>query len=132
MQATLLSMQARKYNKRKGVRTDLNFRGNMAHAYFGLSHEVCKRLENMIEKTRKNRSHISREALDAYFLEVNKAPLRVHGSCEKDPIIGLKHIPLTIRKDQSEWMRLMSEKTGKKMSRLGREAIEFYLTQNGF
>ena len=100
----------------------------MVHVYFGLPEKVWERLENMVKDTQKSRSHISREALDCYFLEVNKAPLKMHQICEKDPIIGLKTAPLTIRKDQEEWLRMMAEKTGKNLSQLGREAIKHYLS----
>ncbi len=99
----------------------------MANAYIGLPLKICERLENRVKKTKKNRSHISREALDCYFLKVNKEPLKVHQICEKDPIIGLKVIPVTIRRDQIDLLRIMAEKTGKKLSQLGREAIEHYL-----
>lgn len=126
-QVALLPRQSRKYLIRKGVRTDEGARGKLVQAHFGLPHEVYKRLQNLVKVTKKNRSHISREALDAYFLKVNKEPLKVHGVCEKDPVIGLKHIPITIRQDQSSWLRIMAEKTGRKISQLGREAIENYL-----
>lgn len=88
---------------------------------------MYKRLENKVKNTKKTRSHISREALDFYFLKVNKEPLQIHQICEKDPIVDLKHISISIRQDQGSWLRMMAEKTGKKISQLGREAIGYYL-----
>ncbi len=127
LQATLPPRQSCKYRKRKGVRTDKGARGNVVQAHFGLPLKMYERLENRVKNTKKTRSHISREALDFYFLKVNKEPLQIHQICAKDPIVGLKHIPITIRRDQSSWLRMMAEKTGKKISQLGREAIEYYL-----
>ena len=92
--------------------------------------EICERLENRVQKTQKTRSHIVKEALDAYFLKVNKEPLEVHQICEKDPVIGLKTVSVTIRQDQGDWLRMMSEKTGKRLSQLGREAMEHYFASN--
>ncbi len=106
---------------------DKGTRGNVVQAHFGLPLEMYKGLENRVKNTKKTRSHISREALDLYFLKVNKEPLEIHQICEKNVIIGLKNIPVTIRRDQSYWLRMMAEKTGKKISQLGREAIEYYL-----
>ena len=100
------------------------------NAYFGLPQEICKRLENRVKQAHKTRSHIVQEALDAYFLKVNKEPLEVHQICEKDPVIGLKTVSVTIRQDQGDWLRMMSEKTGKKMSHLGRAAMEHYFASN--
>lgn len=128
LQATLPPKQSRISYKSKGVKRNPRTRRAVVNAYFGLPEEMCKRLENRVKTSRKTRSHIVKEALDAYFLKVNKEPLEVHQICEKDPVIGLKTISVTIRQDQGDWLRMMSEKTGKKLSQLGREAMEFYLT----
>ena len=77
--------------------------------------------------TGKTCSHIVREALDSYAMKVNKEPLSKHQENQKYPIIGLKTIPVTIRQDQDDWLRLVADKTGKKLSQLGREAVEYYL-----
>ncbi len=42
---------------------------------------------------------------------------------------GFKMVCVTIRQDQGNWLRMMSEKTGKRLSQLGREATEYYLSE---
>ncbi len=51
----------------------------------------------------------------------------MHQPIQKQPILGLKTCSVTIRQDQGDWLRMMSEKTGKRLSQLGREAMENYL-----
>jgi predicted DNA-binding protein len=123
------SRQSRNSRKRKGDKRNQRGCGTVVNAYFGLPQEICKRLENRVKKTGKTRSHIVREALDSYALKVNKEPLSTHQANEKHPIIGLRTYPLTIRQDQDAWLRTMAEKTGKKLSHIGREAVEWYFNE---
>lgn len=99
----------------------------MAHGYFGLTKIQLKTLENMAKEGGKSRSHIIRQAIDAYWLKLNKEPEIVCVTGKKYPVQGLKMVPVTIRKDQDQWLQIMIEKTGKKRSELGREAFEYYL-----
>jgi len=99
-------------------------------AYFGLTNELCKMLENRVKKSQRNRSHIFRKALDSYLMKVNKEPFFAnHQPCQKYPILGLKTVPVTIRRDQDDWLRKMAQLTGKRLSQLGREAIQSYLSE---
>ncbi len=83
-------------------------------------------VENRVKKTKTNRSNIFRRAIDAYWLKLNKEPEIRCITGKKYPVRGLKTIAVTIRKDQDDWLRQMVEKTGKKRSEIGREALEYY------
>ena len=98
---------------------------------FGLTPEQLEKLEKEVKKTHSDRSNISRKAVDTYWLNQNKKkiipqPLPAY---QKHSILGLKTVSVTLRKDQSDWLRSMSELTGKTISQLGRDALDEYLAE---
>ncbi len=79
----------------------------------------------MAKKGGKTESEILRMILDAYFQNIGKEsppcePLR------KTSPVGLKVLPRTIRKEQDARLRELTEKTGRKISELVREAVESF------
>ena len=103
--------------------------GNMAQGLFGLTKKQLEMLDLRVETTQTSRSNIFRQAIDAYWLKLNKEPKIQCITGKRYPTIGLKIIATTIRKDQDDWLRQMVEKTGKKRSELGREALEYFFEQ---
>jgi predicted DNA-binding protein len=123
----ILKFKARIPFKNYRVRKKLHGQGNMAHGHFGLTKIQVEKLKNMAKKGRTTRSHIIRQAIDAYWLKLNKEPNVECITGKKYPVQGLQVVPVTIRKDQDSWLQMMVEKTGKKRSELGREAFEYYV-----
>ncbi len=123
----ILKFKARIPFKNYKVRKKCHGQGNMAHGHFGLTKTQRETLENMVKRTHKSRSHIFRQAIDAYWLKLNKEPSIPCITGKKYPVQGLLIVPVTIRQDQDDWLRIMVEKTGKKRSEIGREAFEYYL-----
>jgi len=98
---------------------------------FGLTQELLKKLENEVKKTHSSRSNISRKAIDSYWLYRNKQQI-VHPPFQfskKNVTLGLKTVSITIRRDQASWLRSMSETTGRTISEMGRNALEFYFSK---
>ncbi len=122
----ILKFKTRIPFKNYRVRKKLHGKGNMAHGHFGLTKIQLEMLKNMAKKGRKSRSHILRQAIDAYWLKLNKEPNIACITGKKYPVQGLRVVPVTIRKDQDLWLQGMVEKTGKKRSEIGREAFEYY------
>lgn len=116
--------------KRKRIRKDFTHAGNLVDAFFGLTKEDLEKLEKWLKKTGKKRSQVLREAIDYYWSNVNSGKKviskRMLGKYQNQ---GLSTIGVTIRRDQDSWIRVMSEKAGKTMSEIGREALECYLTE---
>ena len=98
---------------------------------FGLTPEQLEKLENEVKKTHSDRSNISRKAVDTYWLNQNKKKIipQPLPSYQKHSILGLKTVSVTLRKDQADWLRSMSELTGKTISQLGRNALDEYLAE---
>ena len=114
--------------KDKTVKDDKNKNKNVVNAYFGLPPKLWKTLEKRVQDTQTNRSHIVRQAIDAYLIMLNKTGFSKHKKYQKSVVgKGLKTMAVTIRKDQDRWLRRVSEQTGKKISLIGREAIELHL-----
>lgn len=114
--------------KNKAITDDKNKNKNVVNAYFGLTLKLWKALEKRVQDTQTTRSHIVRQAIDAYLIVLNKTGFSKHKKYQKSVVgEGLKTMAVTIRKDQDRWLRLVSEQTGKKISLIGREAIEHHL-----
>ncbi len=117
--------ERRKSLKDKLVKSKYIGPGQPVSVLFGLTENQRKKLENEVKRTHSNRSNICRKALDAYRLKINKETVS-YQPYHKYPVLGLKNISVTIRQDQADWVRIMAEKTGKKLSEIGREALEYF------
>ena len=109
-------------NEKRLVKTGTS-RRNYTTIYVGLTPELVRKMGNLAKNEGKTESEILRRILDAYFQDIGKKgppyePLR------KTPPVGLKVLPRTIRKGQDARLRELTEKTGRKISDLVREAIE--------
>lgn len=122
----IVKLKARIPFKNYRVKKKCMGQGNMAQGLFGLTQNQLETVKIYVKKAKTNRSNIFRRALDAYRLMLNKEPEIQCVTGKKYPVRGLKIIATTIRKDQDEWLRQMVEKTGKKRSEIGREALEYY------
>ncbi len=125
LQVKLPSPERRKLLKGKLVKGKYCGPGEPVSVLFGLTEKQREKLENEVKKTHLNRSNIYRKSLDAYRLKINKEPIS-YQPYHKYPILGLKNVSVTIRQDQADWVRVLAEKTGKKLSEIGREALEYY------
>jgi len=89
-----------------------------------LTPELIKKVKDLAEKNAKTESEVLRRILDVYFENIKKnlpyEPLR------KTSPVGLKVLPRTIRKDQDAKLRELTEKTGRKISELVRQAVEIF------
>ena len=109
-------------NEKRLVKAETS-RRNYTTIYVGLTPELAGKLGNFAKKGGKTESEILRGILDAYFQNIGKKsppcePLR------KTSPVGLKVLPRTIRKEQDARLRELTEKTGRKISELVREAVE--------
>jgi len=112
----------------KGVKKYYGDAGKLVPVLFGLTHEQLEKLENEVKKTHSGRSNISRKAVDSYWLHQNKQKI-IHPPSQlfqKHLILGLKTVSITIRRDQAAWLKSMAEISGKTVSEIGRNALEFY------
>ena len=125
LQVKLSLPERRKSLKRKLVKGKYIGPRKTVSVLFGLTPKQLEKLENEVKKTRSNRSNICRKALDYYQAKINKSNLPDQ-PYHKYPILGLKNVSVTIRQDQLDWVRVMAAKTGKKLSEIGREALEYY------
>ena len=80
-------------------------------------------LGNTAKKEGKSGSEVLRKAIDNYLNRINWENLSYEPYRKTTPT-GLKVLPRTISKDQDARLRNLSEKTGRKMSELVREAVE--------
>ena len=110
-------------NERQSVKKNSN-RRNYTTIYVGLTPGLIKKVEDLAEKKAKTESEILRQILDVYLgnikIDLPYEPLR------KTSPVGLKVLPRTIRKDQDARLRELSEKTGRKISEIMREAVESF------
>jgi predicted DNA-binding protein len=109
-------------NEKRLVKAETS-RRNYTTIYVGLTPELAKKLGDLAKKGGKTESEILRGILDAYFRNIGKKgppcePLR------KTPPVGLKVFPRTIKKEQDARLRELTEKTGRKISELVREAVD--------
>ena len=104
------------------VKTNFN-RRNYTTIYVGLTPELAKKLGNLARKGGKTESEILRGVLDAYFQHIGRKGL-IYEPLRKTPPVGLKVLPRTIRKEQDVRLRELTEKTGRKISELVREAVK--------
>ena len=94
---------------------------NYVTVYPGLTEDQLQKLNKIARETGRSCSEILREAIDQYLKTYKDEEQPVF--LRKQPIVGLKVVPRTIRRDQEERIREISQKTGKKMSEVMREAL---------
>lgn len=112
-------------NERQLVKTGQGTR-NFTTVYANLSHELAKKIRDLAKKEGKVESVVLRQILDAYFKEIDRKGLPYEPLRKTSPV-GLKIVPRTIRKDQSDKLGELIEKTGRKSSELIRDAIESFV-----
>lgn len=105
--------------KKQGVK-NVSSRRNYVNVYFGLTPDLVRKLKGVAEKQVKTESEVLRQILDKY-LKKRKVSYKPY---LKTPPRGLKTLPRTIRKEQDKELRKMSEKSGRGISELVREAVE--------
>ena len=115
----------------KGVKKYYGDAGQLVPVLFGLTPMLIKLIDIESKKQKSNRSNISRKIVDLYWLDYNKKKIVFPPSQpnQKHPILGLKTVSITLRRDQAAWLRSMAETTGNSISELGRNAVEFYFTE---
>jgi predicted DNA-binding protein len=84
-----------------------------------------KKLNNLAKKLNTTESAALRKILEAYFKDIEKKGLPYEPLRKFSPV-GLKVLPRTIRKEQGIKIRELTEKTGRKISELVREAVEMF------
>jgi len=112
-------------NEKQLVKTGTS-RRNYTTIYANLSPDLIKKLRNFAVKEGKTESGALREMLDSYFKGIDKKGLPYEPLRKTSPI-GLKVLPRTIKKEQGEKLRELTEKTGRKISELVRDAIESFV-----
>jgi len=115
----------------KGVKKYYGDAGQLVPVLFGLPPELIKLIDIESRKQKSNRSNISRKIVDSYWLDYNKKKIVIPPTQpnQKQSILGLKIVSITLRRDQAAWLRSMAETTGKSISELGRDALEFYFAE---
>jgi predicted DNA-binding protein len=98
-------------------------RRNYTTVYVGLTPDLAKKLCNLAKKLDTTESAALRKILDAYFKVIEKKGLPYEPLRKISPV-GLKVLPRTITKGQGIKIRELTEKTGRKISDLVREAVE--------
>ena len=84
---------------------------------------MVKALKSRAVEKGTSESEVLRNIIDVYLKNINELQL----SCEpykKIPPADLKVLPRTIAKEQNTRLRELSEKTGRNVSELIREAVE--------
>ncbi len=112
-------------NERQLVKTGTS-RRNYTTVYVGLTPDLAKKLCNLAKKLNTTESAALRKILDAYFKDIEKKGLPYEPLRKISPV-GLKVLPRTIRKEQGEKIRELTEKTGRKISELVRDAVESFV-----
>jgi len=115
----------------KGVKKYYGDAGQLVPVLFGLPPGLIKLIDIESKKQKSNRSNISRKIVDSYWLGCNKNKIVIppFQPNQKQPVLGLKTVSITIRRDQAAWLRAMSDKTGKSISEIGRNALEIYFSK---
>lgn len=114
-------------NERQLVKTGIGTR-NFTTVYANLTPQLAKNLKDLAKKEGKVESAALRNILDVYFRNIEKKGLPYEPLRKFSPV-GLKLLPRTIRKDQGIKLMELTEKTGRKMSELVREAVERFVEQ---
>lgn len=112
-------------NERQFVKTGEGTR-NFTTIYANLSPDLIKKLGSFVGKEGKTESEVLRKMLDSYFKDIAKKGLPYEPLRKTSPV-GLKILPRTVRKDQGDKIRDLTEKTGRKISELVRDAIESFV-----
>ena len=105
-----------------------NPRQNYVNVYFGLTPGQAQKLKTLAGKKQRTESEVLRGILDSYLKETNGKAV-AHEPCRRTPIVGLKTLPRTITKAQDKNLRELSEKTGRGISALVRQATEQYFQE---
>jgi len=115
----------------KGVKKYYGDAGQLVPVLFGLPSGLIKLIDIESRRQKSNRSNISRKIIDLYWLDYNKKKIVIPPSQpnQKQPILGLKIVSITLRRDQAAWLRSMSETTGKSISEIGRDALGCYFSK---
>lgn len=104
---------------------------NYAKVYCSLHNTEILRLKALADKEKKTESQVLRQILDRYLnrMERKKLLYKPYRKCEKSSSgSGMKHIGRTITREQNKRLRLLTEKAGRGISELVREAIKKDLT----
>ena len=117
--------------KRQRVKTDFSQRTrNYTTVYFSLTAAQAGKLREAAKKAAVSESEALRRMVDAYLAEADKRglPSELYG---KMRFLGYEErvVPRTIRKEQDAKLRELSERTGRSLSALVREAVERYGTR---
>ena len=111
-------------NERQLVKTGIGT-SNFTTVYANVTPELARKLRNLVGKEGKTESEVLRKMLDSYFKDIAKKGLPYEPLRKTSPV-GLKILPRTVRKDQGDKIRELTEKTGRKISELVRDAIESF------
>ena len=99
---------------------------NFTTVYANLTPQLAKKLKDLAKKEGKLESAALRKILDAYFKDIEKKGLPYEPLRKTSPV-GLKLLPRTIRKEQDIKLMELTEKTGRKISELVRDAVESFV-----
>lgn len=100
-----------------------NNKRNYATIYCSLHKKATEKLKDLAEKRCKTESEVLRQIIDAYLKSMDKKDLPYEPLKKFSPV-GLKLLARTISKEQDVKLRELSDKTGRKLSELVREAVE--------
>ncbi len=114
-------------NEKQLVKTGIGTR-NFTTIYANLTPELARKLKDLAKKEGEVESAALRQILDSYFKVIEKKGLPYEPLRKFSPV-GLKLLPRTIRKDQGIKLMELTEKTGRKISELIREAVESFVEQ---
>jgi len=110
---------------KKQLIRDNSCRRDYTTVYVGLPAVQIKKLNNLAKRLNTTESAALRKILEAYFNDIEKKGLPYEPLRKFSPV-GLKVLPRTIRKEQGIKIRELTEKTGRKISELVREAVEIF------
>lgn len=112
-------------NEKQLVKTGVGT-SNFTTVYANVTPELAKKLRDLAKKEGKVESAVLRKMLDSYFKDIAKKGLPYEPLRKTSPV-SLRILPRTIRKDQGDKLRELTEKTGQKISELIRDAIETFV-----
>ncbi len=92
------------------------------NVYVSLPLKLQKKLVKLAQKAGKTESTVLRDILDSYLHRKGRKKLS-YEPCYKVPPLGMKVLLRTVRKEQDKRLRELSEKTGRGVSELVREAV---------
>ncbi len=122
-----IHLQATLPYKRQRVKKLSARHTNYTTVYFSLTGEQARKLREVAKKAVVSESEALRRMLDAYLVEVDKRglPSEPYG---KMRFQGYEErvVPRTIRREQDTKLRELSERTGRSISELVREAVEAF------